>query len=74
MFFFFSNIIVDVGFPGGSAIKNLLDNVGDTSSIAGWGRSPGGGMATNSSIPWRIPWTEEPGRLESIGSQRVRHD
>ena len=33
------------------------------------------GMATHSSIlPWRIPWTEEPGRLESIGSQRVRHD
>ena len=31
-------------------------------------------MATLSSIfPWRIPWTEEPGRLQSIGSQRVRH-
>ena len=33
------------------------------------------GMATHSSIPaWRIPWTEESGRLESIGSQRVGHD
>ena len=33
------------------------------------------GMATHSSIPaWRIPWTEEPGGLQSIGSQRVRHD
>ena len=32
-------------------------------------------MATPSSIfAWRIPWLEEPGRLESIGSQRVRHD
>ena len=32
-------------------------------------------MATHSSIlPWRIPWTEEPGGLQSIGSQRVRHD
>ena len=32
-------------------------------------------MATYSSIPaWRIPWTEEPGRLQSTGSQRVRHD
>ena len=32
-------------------------------------------MATHSSIiAWRIPWTEEPGRLWSIGSQRVRHD
>ena len=32
-------------------------------------------MATHSSIlAWRIPWTEEPGRLLSTGSQRVRHD
>ena len=32
-------------------------------------------MATHSSIlAWRIPWTEEPGRLQSTGSQRVRHD
>ena len=33
------------------------------------------GMATHSSIlAWRIPWTEEPGGLQSMGSQRVRHD
>ena len=33
------------------------------------------GMATHSSIlVWRIPWTEEPGRLESMGSVRVGHD
>ena len=33
------------------------------------------GMATHSSIPaWRIPRTEEPGRLQSMGLQRVRHD
>ena len=32
-------------------------------------------MATHSSVPaWRIPWTEEPGRLQSMGSQRVGHD
>ena len=32
-------------------------------------------MATHSSIlAWRIPWTEETGRLQSVGSQRVRHD
>ena len=32
------------------------------------------GMATHSSIlAWRIPWTEEPGELQSMGSQRVRH-
>ena len=33
------------------------------------------GMATHSSIlVWRIPWTEEPGRIQSMGSQRVIHD
>ena len=33
------------------------------------------GMATHSSVlAWRIPWTEEPGGLQSVGSQRVRHD
>ena len=32
-------------------------------------------MTTHSSIlAWRIPWTEEPGRLQSMGSQRVEHD
>ena len=31
-------------------------------------------MAAHSSIAWRIPWIEEPGRLQSIGSQRVRHN
>ena len=46
-----------------------------------WVRSLGGEdllekeMATHSSIlVWRILWTEEPGRLQSMGSQRVRHD
>ena len=35
----------------------------------------GKGMATHSSIlAWEIPWTEEPGRLQSMGSQRVRHN
>ena len=33
------------------------------------------GMTTHSSTPaWKIPWTEEPGRLQSIGSRRVGHD
>ena len=32
-------------------------------------------MTTHSSIPaWKIPWTEDPGRLQSMGLQRVRHD
>ena len=40
----------------------------------GW-EDPGKGMATHSSIlAWRIPWTEEPGGLQSVGSQRVGHN
>ena len=55
-------------------VKNQPANAGDirdAGSIPGLGSSPGGGMATHSSIlAWRIPWTEEPGRLQSTGSQR----
>ena len=41
----------------------------------GWEDSLKEGMATRSSIlAWRIPWTEDPGGLQSIGSQRVRQD
>ena len=44
-------------------------------SILGSERSPGEQMATCSSIfAWKIPWTEEPGELQSIGLQKVRHD
>ena len=41
----------------------------------GWEDSLVKGMATHSSIlGWRIPWTEGPGRLQSMGSQRLGHD
>jgi len=41
----------------------------------GWEDPLEKGMVTHSSIlAWEIPWTEEPGRLQSMGSQRVRHD
>ena len=41
----------------------------------GWKDPLEKGTATHSSIlTWRIPWTEEPGRPQSMGSQRVRHD
>ena len=41
----------------------------------GWEDPLEEGMATQSStLAWRIPWTEEPGGLQSMGSQRVRHD
>ena len=62
-------------FPGGSDGKVSAYNTGDPGSIPGLGRSPGEEMATHSSIPaWRIPGTEEPGRLQSMGSQRVARD
>ena len=41
----------------------------------GWEDTLEAGMATHSSIlAWRIPWTEEPDGLQSMGSQRVRHN
>ena len=59
-------------------VKNLPANAGDVrdaGSIPGLGRFPGGGNATHSSIlAWRIPRTEEPGGLQSIGPFRVTHD
>ena len=59
-------------------VKNQSANAGDirdVGSIPGWGDALEEGTATHSSIfAWRIPQTEEPGRLQSIGLQRVRHD
>ena len=59
-------------------VKNLPANVEDVKnqgSIPGSGRSLEEGMETPSSIlAWRIPWTEEPGKLQSMGLQKVRHD
>ena len=64
-----------LGFPSGSNSKASTCYAGDPSSIPGSGRSPGEGKATHSIIlAWRVPWTEEPGKLQSMGSQRVRHD
>ena len=59
-------------------VKNLLASAGvlrDVGSIPESGRSPGEGNATHSSIlARRTAWTEEPGRLRSVGSKRVGHD
>ena len=67
-----------IGLPGGSAVKNLPASEGDLRdavSVSGTGRSPGEGNASHSSIlAKRIPWIEEPGRLQSTGLQRVKHD
>ena len=65
------------GFSDGSDGKEFACNVGDPSLIPGSGRSDPleKGMATHSSIlSWRIPWTEEPGQLQSMELQRVGHN
>ena len=63
------------GLPGGSDSKECACNTGDLGSVPGLGRFPEKGLATHSSIlAWKISWTEEPGGLQSMGSQRVRHD
>ena len=62
-------------FPGGSDGKESAYNVGDLGSIPGLEDSLEEGMAIHSSIlAWRTPWTEEPGRLQSMGSHRVEHN
>ena len=72
---FGSNGYCKLNFPGGSDGKETACNMGDPGSIPGLGRSPGEGLATHSSIlTQRTPWTEEPGGLKSMGSQRVGHD
>ena len=59
----------------GSDGKESGCNEGDPGSIPGSGRFPGGGHGNPFSIfAWEIPWTEEPGGLLSIESQRVGHD
>ena len=62
------------GFLCGSAGKESTCNVGDLGSIPGSGRSPGEGNGNPLQLHRGIPCTEEPGRLQSMGSQRVRHD
>ena len=69
---------VPQGFPGGSVVKNPLPVQVPQET---WVQSLGGEdpleeeMASHSSIlAWKILWTEEPGRLQSMGSQRVGQD
>ena len=55
-------------------VKNLPANTGDMGSISGLGRNSGEKTATLSGIlAWKIPWTEEPGGLQSIVLHRVGH-
>ena len=69
------NILQSRGFSGGSVVKNLPDNAKDTGLIPEWGRSPG--IGNDNPFQYSClgnPWTEETGRLQSMGSQRVGPD
>ena len=66
--------MIILSFPGGSVVEKppavqemQVGSLGQEDTLEG-------GMATHSSLlAWRIPWTEEPGQLQSIGLHRDRH-
>ena len=64
---------------GASLMAQMVKNLPTMQEIEvrslGWEDPLEKGMTTHSSIlTWKIPWTEEPGGLQSMGSQKVRHD
>jgi len=74
VFLFFTALVTSLGFPGGSVVKNLLANSGVVRAWVCslcWEDPLEKEISTHSSIfAWEIPWTEEPGRLFSMGSQK----
>ena len=71
------SVLAYVRLPGGSEVKNPPANIGaagDVGLIPVSGRSPRGGNGNPLQYSrWEVRWTEGPGRLQSMGSQRVRH-
>ena len=66
---------VFLGFPGSSDNIGSTCNMGDLGLVPGLGISPGGSwQPTPVFLPGESTWTEEPGRLQSMGLQRVGHD
>ena len=64
-----------LGSPGGSDGKEPTCHAGDLGLILGWEDPLEKGVAIHSSIlAWKIPWTEDAGRLQSMGSWRMGHD
>ena len=58
-------------FPGGSVVKNSPAHAEDMGSIPGWGRGRRAWQPFIVLLPGESPWTEEPGGLQPMGSQRV---
>ena len=72
---FFECLPHTLGFPSGSDGKESACNVGDPGSTPSQEDPPEKGMATSSTVlAWRILWTDEPGRLQYMGLQRVGYD
>ena len=66
------NLYFPLGLPGGSVVKNSPAKQEMQVQSLGWEHPLEKQTATRSSIlAWEIPWTEEPGGLQSMGSQRV---
>ena len=66
---------IHTGFPFGSVVKNPLPMQETWVQLLGREDPQGKEMTAHSSVlAWRIPWTEKPGRLQSMGFQRIRHD
>ena len=64
-----------MAFPVAQTVKNLPAMQETQVRSLGWEDPLEKEMTIHSSIiAWRIPWTEDPGRLQSMGSQRVGHD
>ena len=69
------SLIMNINVVGGSAVKNLPAMQETWVQSLGWEDPLEEQMVTHPSIlAWRIPWTEEPGRLWSMGSKRAGHD
>ena len=78
-FYQVSELDLTLPFLGASLVAQTVKN--PPAMLETWVRSLGWEdsleeeMATHSSVlAWRMPWTEEPGRLQSVGSQRVKHN
>ena len=71
----YKEVFSNWGLPGGSDGKECVCSAGDPGSTSGQEDPLENRMATHCSIlAWEIPWTEEPGGLQSMGHKRVRHD